>query len=571
MKSVFNWLAEPRSSVGVNTDAHVWDPRVLNAISSLGGKTLAGENVDPQSAMRLAPYYACLKVISEDLAKLPFEPFVIKNGKRQLDSGSDAWVLLKQPSKEMTEFSFMETLVQYMLAWGNGFALIKRDGAGRAREMDLIHPGRVRAKRINDRVIYEVLITNNPLDLGFTLATSTKMMATIPQEDMLHIHGLGNGFWGYSVAQGIAKETIGYGLALRDFGATFFGNSANGGFVLEHPGTLSKTAKEGLKKSVGEEQIGPFNAHKLKILEEGMKLTRVTIPPNEAQFLESLAFSISEIARFFRVPLSKLQDLEKATFNTLEMQNRDYVTDTLSPNMIKIEQEFDWKIYTIKEKRNHFTKFNPSSLLRGNQKEQSLFYKTMFDRGLKSINEIRDIEGDNALDNPEADFHWVPLNVAPIEEDGHKTARENMTSVPPNLEENPDAEEGRDITEEDSEGEESPAAFDVRPMVHAQARRIIEREINSFARIGKKYEIGSDIYKHHVNDFLSKHRTVVFESFASIFDCLGQKKDKLSLFSSNYLDKKVNLHKKGGVKGPEKDGFVNELSFQIIKLLRNKE
>ena len=575
--SILNWIIGPKASTESTFTSSDWDPRFLADAISNARKTLSGTKVTTQSAMRLAPYFACIKIISEDLAKLPFEPFISEDGRtKTLAMDSDAFMLLKQPNSEMTAFSFYETLIQYKLAWGNGLAHMQRNKGGRVVNMDLVHPARCKMKRINGQIFYEVHMSDDKEELAFggnTLSVETEL---IPQEDMLHIKGIGNGFWGYSMAAGIMRETIGYGMALRDFGATFFGNSANGGFVLSHPGVLSEKAKEGLKKSVNEGQIGPMNAHKLKVLEEGMKLERITIPPNEAQFLESMNFSIEELARFFRMPLSKLQHLMKANFNTLEQQNLDYVTDTLHPHMSSIEQEFDWKIFSKKERRTHFTRFNANELLRGNQKDRAAYLKSQFDIGAVSINEVRSVEDMNPLPNKEADYHWLQLNMAPVEEYDKAIeeeepepvkAEEDGTETEPVEEEPPVQGENAPVEEESAP---EPKAFDMGPVIRYQAERMIDREINAFKSIVKKGESGSDIYKHYVNKFLSGHRVAVFESFAPVFEVLGGNKADLSQFCVDYMDNEANLHERSELKGAEKEASICDLSVKIENLITKK-
>ena len=145
------------------------------------------------------------------------------------------------------------------------------------------------------------------------------------QEDVLHIPGLGfDGLIGYSPIA-MARNAVGMTMACEEYGASFFANGANPGGVLEHPGVLKDPAK--VRDSWNAVYCGTTNAHKIAVLEEGMKYQQIGIPPEEAQFLETRKFQINEIARLFRIP----PHVETVVF--LSQQKPD--------DYIKVELELD--------------------------------------------------------------------------------------------------------------------------------------------------------------------------------------------------------------------------------------
>ena len=128
---------------------------------------------------------------------------------------------------------------------------------------------------------------------------------------MLHIPGRGfDGLVGYSPIA-MAKNAIGLAIAAEEYGSKVYANGAAPSGVLEHPGTLKDPAR--VRESWNAAFGGSSNAHKVAVLEEGLKYSPISISPNEAQFLETKEFQINEIARIFRVPPHMVGDLEKSS------------------------------------------------------------------------------------------------------------------------------------------------------------------------------------------------------------------------------------------------------------------
>ena len=154
----------------------------------------------------------------------------------------------------------------------------------------------------------------------------------------------------------MAKNAIGMGIACEEYGARFFANGAAPGGVLEHPGTVKDPQK--IRDSWNSVYRGTGNAHKVAVLEEGMKYTPIGISPEQAQFLETRKFQINEIARIFRVPPHMVGDLEKSSFSNIEQQSLEFVKYTLEPWVIRWEQSIMRALLTEDEKKTYFVKFN---------------------------------------------------------------------------------------------------------------------------------------------------------------------------------------------------------------------
>lgn len=377
-------------------------------VHALGGqKTASGMRVNQHTAMTFAPYYAGLRAISEDVAKLPFKVFrrLQPRGKENITDHRVQKLIQVAPNRDMTSMAFRETVTHWALGWGGGLAEIQRSGAGVPVALWPIHPSRVQSMRNDeDGLFWRIASKDN---------RGNQSTTDLLDRDTLHIHGLSSdGVQGYSVLA-MASESLGLGLAAQRFGAAFFGNGAHIGGVLEHPKTLSDTAHKRLRESWNDEYTGSNNTGKTLIAEEGMKYTKRGIPPDEAQFLETQQFSVETFARWFRIPPHKLQDLQRATFSNIEQQSIEYVNDTLMPWLIRWEQEVERKLFMPNAAdRGLFARHVVQALLRGDQSARGEFYTKQLANGSMSPNDIRELEDQNPVDG--GDDYFVPMNLRPL-------------------------------------------------------------------------------------------------------------------------------------------------------------
>ena len=168
--------------------------------------------------------------------------------------------------------------------------------------------------------------------------------------------------------------------------------------MLEHPGVIKNPERV---RDAWQRAYGGRNAHKVAVLEEGMKFTPIAIPNNEAQFLETRKFQIEEIARMYRVPLHMIGDLDHATFSNVEHLSLDFVKYSLDPWIVRWEQSLQKALLSDSEKGQYFVKFNVDGLLRGDYASRMQGYATARQNGWMSANDIRELEDMNMLSEEE--------------------------------------------------------------------------------------------------------------------------------------------------------------------------
>ena len=324
------------------------------------------------------------------------------------------YLLHDEPNREMTSFVFRETLMSHLLLWGNAYAQILRNGRGQPIALYPLLPNKMEVSRAtNGELIYTYRRDSEESRLNPNSGT-----VILRRDEILHIPGLGfDGLIGYSPIA-MAKNAIGMSLATEEYGASFFANGANPGGVLEHPGVIKDIQR--VKDSWNSAYQGSGNAHRIAVLEEGMKFQAIGIPPEQAQFLETRKFQINEIARIFRIPPHMVGDLEKSSFSNIEQQSLEFVKYTLNPWVVRWEQSLQQSLLLPSEKNSIFIKFNVDGLLRGDYQSRMNGYAVGRQNGWLSANDIRELEDMNRIPAEEGgDLYLVNGNMLPLSQAGN--------------------------------------------------------------------------------------------------------------------------------------------------------
>jgi len=398
--------------------------RVGGTLTFLFGKTSSGKIVNEQTAMQSAAVYACVRILSEAIASLPIHVyrFRLDGGKERIPQHPLYYLLHNEPNPEMTSFVFRETLMSHLLLWGNAYAQIVRNGRGQPIALYPLLPNRMEVSRTKTGdMVYTYHLDPDERDLY-----PNGKNITLRKDEVLHIPGLGfDGLIGYSPIA-MAKNAIGMSLATEEYGASFFANGANPGGVLEHPGVIKDIQR--VKDSWNSAYQGTGNAHKIAVLEEGMKFQAIGIPPEQAQFLETRKFQINEIARIFRVPPHMVGDLEKSSFSNIEQQSLEFVKYTLDPWVVRWEQSLQQSLVLPSEKQSIFIKFNVDGLLRGDYQSRMNGYAVARQNGWLSANDIRELEDMNRIPAEEGgDLYLVNGNMLPLSQAGNFYGKEDSS------------------------------------------------------------------------------------------------------------------------------------------------
>lgn len=477
------------------------------AFLGAGLSTAAGVDVSPEGALRHLAVYACVRVLAESVASLPLIVYARgDDGSKQRADSFPLYTLLHDaPNPEMTALEFRETLMGHLALRGNAYAEIEWLNSGRPGALWPLRPDRVKPVR------------NGKKELVYEVRLSSGEVRTLAARQVLHIRGLGpNGLIGYDPIS-IARQAIGLGLGTEEFGARFFANDARPGIVLEYPGKLGKEAQDRLRDSWSDRHQGLSNAHRIAVLEEGMKVTEIGIAPENAQFLETRKFQVNEIARMFRVPPHMIADLDRSTNNNIEHQGLEFVTHTLRPWLVRWEQRINQTLLVGQERQRYFAEFLVDGLLRGDIKSRYDAYAVARQNGWMSANDVRTKENMNPI--PNGDVYLVPLNMIPT---GQVGRAERVLST---------EAETRQLSQPERRAGTDQLAASRQTLVRAQvpvlediAGRVTRRETNDIRRAVQKFlRKANDLagFLLWLDEFYREHAGFVERNFGPAIESIG--------------------------------------------------
>ena len=354
--------------------------------------------VSPDSALRLASVYACVRVLSETMASLPLVVY-----QRRADGGKDKitdhWLyrlLANRPNRFQNPFEWREMLQGHLALRGNAYNQIITNAKGEVVELMPLHPDRIRLE----------LLPSGEYRYRFTDRFGTESI--LPRGEVWHLRGLSSdGLMGMSPIE-LARESLGMALAAQDYGARFFANDAKptGGWI-EFPGSFKDSeAKKVFRESYQQAQSGA-NRGKVLVLENGMKFHEVGVTNKDAQFLELRKFQITDVARLFRVPPHMIGDLDRATFSNIEQQSLEFVMHTMTPWAERWEASIESDL--LLEGDDIEVEFDFGNLMRGDAASRASYYQSGIQNGWLTRNEARIAENLNPLEG--LDEPLRPLNM----------------------------------------------------------------------------------------------------------------------------------------------------------------
>lgn len=372
-----------------------------------GPQTWSGNHVSENSALKNPTVFSCVRVISEAFASMPCHMYRrMSDGDKQLARQHYLYpVLHDKANPYLPAFNFREIGQSHLCTWGNHYSLIEWDNADRVKALYPLPPDRVKVTRES---------VTGPRQYQYRQNNGAWL--PVGAEYMFHVSGLGyDGIAGYSPI-GLMRQAIGAADAVNEFGARLFGNGVRNSGFLEHPGALQPAQAERLSKSFREQYTGLSNAHRVILLEGGLKFTPSSMPPDDAQFLETKKFSRAEICGIFRVPPHLIADLERSTNNNIEHQSLEFVTFTLVPWMTRWESAIETQLLSDTGRAGYFVEIDANGLMRGDAASRAAFYKSAINDGWMTPNEARVKENMNT--EAAGDVFMRPLNTSYVGKDG---------------------------------------------------------------------------------------------------------------------------------------------------------
>lgn len=367
----------------------------------------AGIALTEQQSLELSTVWACISNIASAIGSCRwniYQPLGPRK-KQLLYDDPLGWLLNTRPNPDMTAIGFREAMLMCATAFGNSYAEIVRDGAGRVTQLwPLAYPHSVMPRR--DQKTWA---------LYYQVTTPEGELIRLESRDMLHVRGPGlHGLMGDNIVARAAKS-IAVAAAQERYSASFFGQGANPGGVLTAPGTVTDAQHARLTKDWAEKKQGPENAHRPMILENGWKWDQNQIDPQKSQLIEGKHFSVEDICRWFNMPPHKVQHLLNATFSNIEHQSIEFARDTCTPWARRLEQEVDFKCFPQARAPYRETCIDLEPLKEGDAKSRADAAAIWRQNGIKSANEIREREGLDSA-GPDGDVLLVNSTLKPVDQ-----------------------------------------------------------------------------------------------------------------------------------------------------------
>lgn len=399
------WLSDLAPKEQRSGSRHPSDPALADWLG--GGDENA---VTPDTAMRVTAVYACVSLIAETLAALPLHVYHRTTDAAGKASNSKATdhplygLLHDSPTPGMTSFEWREMLVTSTALRGDSFARIVSNGAGRVEALVpiLSHHISVVRPRFGQAPAYrwtpdgvgpaQILLDDEVLRLPY------KMLDGVTSLSPVSVH----------------RRTIGNAISASRYLDGFFRNSASPKGALMTDKVLAPETANSIRQAWNDRHLGPENAGKLAIFDGGMKFEAIGMSMDDAQYIELLGFSVSDIARIYLVPPHKIGDLSKATFSNIEQQSIDWVVGCLVHWIERLEQRFNAYLLSARDRlAGYYIEFDVNGLLRGDVTARGNFYKAMFYLGAINPNEIRASENRNPYEG--GDRYYLQQATVPVD------------------------------------------------------------------------------------------------------------------------------------------------------------
>jgi len=360
-----------------------YDSQAIPNELGIFGHTVSGANINETTALTISTVYACTYKIASTVASLGLEVYEKSGREIQPANIHPAYDVIKyRPNEYQTAYEFWETIVSMAVLHGCGYALIERDNRGYVTNLIGLDYYDVDRKFVNGQPVFSVK------NVGMVQAENMLEICNLQRKSPIRLH----------------RENLGLAKAAEEFGAEYFGSGGQMTGILSSDQPLKKEQMDLIQGSWNSaaRQAGT------KLLPFGFKYSRISISPDEAQFIETRKFQSEEICRIFSVPPTLVQLESQTTYNNVEQQNLQFARHTISPWAKRIEQEIDRKLIQSRERPQIYSKFLLNDLYRGDMQSRASFYTQMLQNGVLNINEVREREDLNPTSG--GDTHVVQVN-----------------------------------------------------------------------------------------------------------------------------------------------------------------
>lgn len=364
----------------------------------------------PENAEKLGAVAAAHRILTNSLAAMPWQ-IRRKDGEQRLEvDHALAYPLKTRANAYMSPYMAEKVILSRAFWYGAGYAYIERDERGAVSEIIPIPAEPEISMNARDNMRWYKFTVPDTQAYGKVL---TRKFAE--SQILRFLFETYDGVGGRGMLH-IGKETIDTDLKAQKYGNRFYTNGARLSGVIEVDAELGPDKRTQLKEEFNRKYSGD-NAFKVAVLDLGMKYTQLGISHQEAQYLENREFSVEEVSRATGIPLHMLQS-GKQSYQSNEQQRLDFLTDTLTPHLVQIEQEWKYKLFSRKDiDEGYYLKKNENSIMRGTHEARANYYQKMIGIGAMCADDIRADEDRSPLPDGWGKKFWMSKNFAPVDDE----------------------------------------------------------------------------------------------------------------------------------------------------------
>lgn len=377
--------------------------RIWNRVLGSGGETDAGETITVDVALQLATVWACVRLIAETVATLPLVLYQSEGDEREPARDHPLFDLLaRSPNGDHTAVEFWEGLTFSMLLWGNAYAEKMRIG-GRVVALTPLRADMMKVERdANGALVYRFS----------DLAGHRRELS---ESDVLHVRAFGNGGDVGLSPITYGRQTFGAARATDKAAAKTFANGVRPSGVLTMATGLRPEQRQDVRDNIIAPFAGVMNAGGVFLLEHGMAFSPVTMKPEDAQMLETRAFHVEEICRWFGVPpilVGHAAAGQTMWGSGVEQIMLGWLVLGLRNILKRIEQSVGRSLILPHERGALYPEFNIEGLLRADSKTRAELLAAQVQNGILNRNEARKLENRPPYDGGEV--FTAQTNLAPV-------------------------------------------------------------------------------------------------------------------------------------------------------------
>ena len=335
--------------------------------------------VTEDSALSLSALFGAVRIIVETVSGIPMYCYALRGGQWVQNDSDELYSLLQlRPNPHMTYLDFWEAVLFNLVLRGNGYALILRNDLGMPIGLYPLAASQVQPLVLKDGT-------------GWYIYNLDGVQTMYAEDDIVHFRIFGNGRVGLSPLE-YGAVSLGLASAADTYAGTFYQRGAKPGGVLQIDRILNPKQRAELRESFKEVHEGVESAHRLFVLEAGMKYQQVQLSPEDAQLIETRKFNIKDVSRFLGVPAFLLNESEGSTSwgTGLEQQMLGFYNLTIRPYTLRIAATLRQKLIPLEQQRRRKVAYDFDELLAVDLRAKAEYYTKLGANGIMTSNEIRD-------------------------------------------------------------------------------------------------------------------------------------------------------------------------------------